>query len=157
MGHLYHTHSLRLRDHPRRGDRKIVRGWGGLEQNSVSWTWWASYAHKHTAAVVACRNLHRIKSINILAWSEEGLRAPLTKELLTSSGFWGIEGCFVYFKRITSCRSTTLPHPGVCGYHKLDLVGCSKQKTWGEQGETLVGMLQTNKRTWSWSWEGLRR
>lgn len=65
--------SPQLGDHHERGDRKAERakGQGGLEQNSVVWAREDHCTHDLTAAVVLAQDLHKIKSVSILAWRKE--------------------------------------------------------------------------------------
>lgn len=73
MGHLDHTpFPTRLRDHLRIGARKTIRarGWEGMEQNPVFWTWQDDCTHELTEAVVAYTRFaqdQKIKPLHILA------------------------------------------------------------------------------------------
>lgn len=64
MRHLPYPSSRRLRNHCRRGNRKISRArvWGEPKQNSVSRRWWEHGTHEPTTTAVACTGLSQSTS-----------------------------------------------------------------------------------------------
>lgn len=64
----------RLMDHQRKGDEDNARarGWVGMSQRDVFWTWHGCYPYKFMIVVLTAQNLLKSRSISISSQMERG-------------------------------------------------------------------------------------